>query len=267
MTKASGKLEITEDKVRIEGVETEEFPRATLLGITPGEPKEINYWNLKASMGLNVQTGNTEQSSFSAKANISRRTPNNRLLLDYLGNTGSAFGEETVNNHRASAAFDIFLNRRLFLRTPLAEYFRDPFQNIEHRGTFGAGVGYTIIDRSKLEWDVTAGPAYQYTKFESVEPGTSSSESTPAFLISTLLDKELTKRTDLIFEYRGILMSRDAGQFNHHTVLSLDFELTDILDFYVSGVWDRMENPRATAGGSVPQKDDFYLMLTFGLDI
>ena len=54
-------------------------------------------------------------------------------------------------------------------------------------------MGYHIIDTSKTEWDVWGGPAYQRTRFDSVQIGQASSESPPAFVVGTYFSREVTK--------------------------------------------------------------------------
>ena len=54
-------------------------------------------------------------------------------------------------------------------------------------------MGYHIIDTSKTEWDVWGGPAYQTTRFDSVQIGQASSESPPAFVVGTYFSREVTK--------------------------------------------------------------------------
>jgi hypothetical protein len=56
---------------------------------------------------------------------------------------------------------DLWPLRRFYLIVPFAEYYTDPFQNLARPLT--GGVGYDLIDRPKLEWNITAGPAWDRT--------------------------------------------------------------------------------------------------------
>lgn len=265
-TTAAGMLEVNKDYVQVTGQETNRFPRGTVLGISPGLPKERNYWSGKLSVGGSVRSGNTEQSEVTASAKVHRRTPATSIYFDYLGNFGRLEGVENVNNHRARTFYDIFLSRRFFLRPLHSEYYRDPFQNIAHRGTLGLGAGYYLFDRPRLEWLVSGGPAYQRTRFFTADIGQKLHESTPAFVFESRFDMELTKRVDLLLSYQGIITSRDAGFWTHHNVNTLEIELTKLLDLDVSLVWDRTENPKAGANGLLPKQNDFRLTLSLGLD-
>ena len=82
-----GEIVITKDKVIVktdEGVR--EFDRSRLISVTPGATMELDNWSAKISIGLNFTRGNTDQTDLTAKINIKRRTPDNRFVVDYLGN-------------------------------------------------------------------------------------------------------------------------------------------------------------------------------------
>jgi len=263
----SGVLRINEDKVIVRvGEEQREFERNRLISIAYGSPKESNYWSGKVSLGLNISKGNSEQEDSSASVNIQRRTSRTRLTLNYLGTFSQTRGIQTANNHRGDGNYDIFKSRKYFLRPVFGEYFRDPFSNIAHRYTLGAGIGYHIIDTSKTEWDVTGGPAYQGTEFVSVEQGQNSDEGTPALVVDSSFDIELNKRIDFIWGYRFQLGNNSSGGYTHHFVTTLESELSKVLDLDISFVWDRIQYPTADEFGNVPEQDDYMISVALGID-
>jgi putative salt-induced outer membrane protein YdiY len=262
-----GLLQVTEDKVFVTvGEERQEFERNKLVAIAPGEPREINYWSANLNVGLNYASGNTQQTQYSAIANIKRRTSATRFVTDYLGNFTKTEGVQTVNNQRLNTYFDIFKTRKYFFRPIFAEYYRDPFKNISSRVTVGAGMGYHIIDTSKTEWDVAGGPAYQRTRFDSVQAGEASSESTPAFVAGTHFERELTETVDFDLLYDIQIVNKKSGTYSHHFVAAVETELTDWLDFDVSFVWDRTKDPQPNADGTVPKQDDLYVIISLGIE-
>jgi hypothetical protein len=265
----AGSLQIDETSVRVTSPEgdTTEFDRLELLGIVEGAPKEINFWSFKLGAGVTLQTGNTKQTDLNLSAKIQRRTAGNRLNLEYLGIQTTTDDVETANNHRVKGNFDIFMTRRLFLRPVFAEYYKDSFQNIEHQGTLGIGVGYTLVDNSRTEWDVFAGPAFEYTKFVSVQPGESSESSTPAFVAGTSWETELTGWMDADASYSFSLVNQRSGTYKHHATAGLEIELTSVLDLDLSIVWDRIQTPQQRADGSIPEQDDFRVLLGVSVDI
>jgi len=182
--KVSGPVRITPDQVTVSGAEPQTHPRAQLQSLTPGGAQERNYWSGKASAGLTVRAGNTKSVDYNAQAHLQRRTPATRLSLDYIGNISSIDDVESANNHRVNSEFDLWLSRRFYLVVPAAEYYEDPFQNLAHRFTAGVGVGYDLMDRPDLNWNITAGPAYQHAWFESAQPGEPTAKGTGVLLRS-----------------------------------------------------------------------------------
>jgi hypothetical protein len=262
---AVGALRVDRQTVTITGAEPLSFPREELIGIAPGQLRELDYWSGKFNVGVNISAGNTEQADFVTKARLERRTPNTHLKLDYTGNFSEADGVKNVENQRLNGSFNLFLTRRLFLVTPLVEYYRDPFQNIGRQLTLGAGVGYYLIDRPKVEWLVLGGPAYQHTRFDTVQAGAALESSTPAFFLQSSLDIQLSKRMDLELATQVIITSEEAGRATYHSTVTLEIDLTRRLDLDISFIWDRTENPQADGAGVLPKQNDFRLDLSLGV--
>lgn len=260
-----GSVRVDREKVTVTGAEEVTFPRYDLVGIAPGSPRELDYWSGKFNVGLNVRSGNTEQTDFVTKMKLERRTPRNHLKLEYTGNFSELNGVESVNNQRVSELFDYFFTRRWFLRLPQAEYYQDPFQNIGRRITISGGTGYYLIDQPKAEWLIAAGPAYQKIRFDSVEAGSSEDRSTPAFALQSTFDIQLTKRIDLELDYQGIAANQDSGGMTHHATATIEIDLTRRLELDLSFIWDYIGNPQADSSGAVPKNNDFRMNLSLGV--
>jgi putative salt-induced outer membrane protein YdiY len=263
--KAAGTIAITPDEVTVGGDEPLTFPRAELQSITPGGSRELNYWSGKVSVGLTLREGNTKQVDFNAQASLQRRTPATRFKLDYIGNISSVDEVESANNHRLNTEFDLWFSRRLYAILPFFEYYKDPFQNIDRRFTVGGGLGYDIFARPNLEWTVTTGPAYQHTWFESVQAGQPPDRGAAALAFGSKFEWDITQRINVTLEYRGQYTSREAGETFHHTVATLELELTRRLDLDISLVWDRTQVPQTESNGTVPKQDDLRLVLGLGV--
>jgi len=279
---ATGQLLIEGDRVQVFGDEGGKFTKSQIVTIAAGAPKEINYWSMKVGLGFNVRTGNTEQTDFNLNANFMRRTVKNRIAIDYLGafsqvdqlvdSTDPSLGTESVetaNNHRANAGWDKFLTDRFYVTPLFAEWFKDPFQNISSRWTAGVGAGYDIIDTAKTGLSLTGGPAYQSSKFVSIDatdPTAKETETTPAFVLSTNFDKELNKSVDFVWTYRFQIVNQESGSYNHHMLTSIETELTSLLDFDVTWVWDRIKDPQADAAGIGPLSDDHRFIVALSFD-
>jgi len=162
-TTAIGKIYVEGDTVRIICDHDQKFERSGIFTIVAGEPKEINYWSGKVTLGANIRKGNTDQFEANTQAKIRRITIQNRVAIDYIGNYRITDDVLSDNNHRINSVWRRFLNAKLFAMPVFGEYFVDPFQNVKHRMTIGSGIGYQIIDQPKIEWATSVGPAYQKT--------------------------------------------------------------------------------------------------------
>jgi len=260
---ATGRLLMRDGTVRLLGPNPVEVPRDRVLSITAGEPKERNYWSGKLSAGLNLRSGNTEQKETSGRINFMRRTPKNRLSLDYLGNFSETNGTTTSDNQQATLDWSWFVSHRFYLTPVNAEYYRDPFQNISHRWTLGVGAGYQIVDTSKVEWTVDLGLAYQRTAFDTVLPTESDTADTPALRVGTRYDNELTGWMDLYVDYRFFVVNKDSGTYSHRFKTGLEIDLIGDLSLDFSWIWDYIKDPRTDADGITPKNDDFRTI--FGL--
>ncbi len=258
----AGSLLVTTNEVRVvTATSTNTYPRADLLAIAPTGNREVDKWTGKISSGLSFRAGNTRETDVDVHAAVQRRTPDTRLSLDYLGNYGEIKGDEVEQNHRFIGQFDYFLSRRLYARVPDVEYFRDPLQNLDHRLTVGAGVGYDLLKTPRTEWNVTASPSWQ----RNWPSGDSARADSVALVLSTRFDTELTQRLDFIFEYRGQLTRKETGNDTHHAVTTLEFEIHKRLKLDLSFVWDRISSPQSF-GSSTPTPNDFRLITSLAID-
>ncbi|MGD0208477.1 MAG: DUF481 domain-containing protein [Verrucomicrobiota bacterium] len=263
--KVSGSVTVTPEQVTVGGTAPSVLPRDQLQSLTPGGAKERDYWSADVSFGLTVQAGNTKAIQYNAQVDLQRRTPATRLSLDYIGNISSVNGTDSANNHRVNSEFDFWLSQRFYLLLPSVEYYQDPFQNLAHRVTVGGGVGYDLIDRPKLEWNITTGPAYQYAWFDSAELGQPTEKGTAALTFGSRFKWDITSRVKWLVQYRGQYTSREVGETTHHAVSTLSVDLNKRLTLDVSGIWDRISDPKVSAGGVKPKPDDFSLVVGLGV--
>lgn len=259
-----GTAELRDGVVKIRTLEDEIVERdaTQLVSISRGAGSELGRWSADVGVGATLRQGNTDQTDLSATADIQRETAFNRLRLTYQGAQAKADGDRTASNHRANAALDFFITWRLFATLPFFEYFTDQFQNIRGRYTPGLGLGYQIIDTSRVEWDVMGGGAYQRTVFEN-----SANDSHDAALtFNTSLDLEITDDLDWDSSYALQLVVTDLGKTNHNLQSTLSFDVWGPVDFDFTFIWDRIEGPEKDSNGARPDRDDFRMTVGLAID-
>jgi hypothetical protein len=263
---AYGRVVISNDLVTVIGPEPLSLHRDLLMGITPSGGKTgINNWSGNVVLALSLQSGNNDQTTISTSAELARRTPNTTLLFDYLGNYSEANSVQNANNDRVNVIYDVRLNHDWFVRPVQLEYYHDSLANISYRITAGVGAGYYIFDRNDLEWIVSAGPSYQYTKFSTVETNQSDHASAAAAVLNSNFKEDITRRLTFKQSWQSVFTKKEAGQYTHHSVSTLEFEIKRHLNLDVSFIWDYLQNPQPRSDGEIPKNSDFYLTVGFGV--
>lgn len=264
---AEGRVEVKDGKVRTRDGGREIAAVEDVVTIASGSKSEWDNWLARISLGANFREGNTRQVEYDAAVELARVTPHNRFRFNYLGTYSESDGTEFSNNHRADFSYDLYRTPQLFFRPVFGEYFRDPFQNIAHRTMLGMGVGYEIIHSSKTDWEVVAGPAWQSIRYDSVLAGESNREESAAAVVATRFEKEINDRVDFLSLYRFGITRSSAGGYSHHFANTFSFELTDDLDFDISLIWDRINDPATDSAGNDPKQDDLRLMFLLGYEL
>ncbi|RDV28196.1 DUF481 domain-containing protein [Alteromonas aestuariivivens] len=264
-TVLSGSLNIAGGRV-IVGDSPAFYSIEQLVSIAPTLGSGWKNWSINIGAGINWSKGNTDQTEGSLTADIKWRTATYRYLTDILATRTEIDDEVTKSSVRANGTFDWFYTNRLYIRPVIFEYFRDPFQNIASRYSLGAGAGYYIIDDSRTEWDITAGPLYQKTKFDTVGEGEDDSVSSTSFFVGTTYEYELTSDIDLSLDYRYIFASDEIGGDSQYAQAGLEVELTNTIDLDLAFVWDHQDSPVADSDGVRPKKDDYKTIVSLSVD-
>ena len=244
-----------------------EFKRTDLLSILVGKPREINFWVLRTTAGIIVRSGNTEQADMSTAILLRRDATRTRFNFDYTGNVGTVQKERTVNNHRVTTNYSIYMSRRLFITAAAMDAYNDRFQNTDYRITFGAGVGYYLWRTPDFDWFLQLGGGYQTIQFVSVQPGEDQNTQSASVIPGLAVEWDITGDIDLDFNYSAQIGVPDPKNSFQHAFALFSIELTDHLDFDTTFQWDHTETPVADAEGNVPKRDDYRLSVGLGIDI
>ena len=242
--------------------ETLEIKEDQIISMTSGADEESSYWSGKLSLGITLSSGNTKKTEYTAKFNTKRQTAKTRFQVNYIGNYSETNDIETENNQRLNASIDIFQTRHFFWRPAFIEYYKDTFQNIESKATYGLGAGYDIYATSRTNWTVFTGPAYQTTTFDNVPEGNNKTEDTPAFILTSDYDFEIASNLDFIAKYQAYFVNKRSGTYVQHALVTLETELISDFDLDLTFIWDRVQDPAENENGTIPERDDYKSILS-----
>jgi putative salt-induced outer membrane protein YdiY len=242
-----------------------EFEPTEVLTIVPGDGRELDNWHANVSANFSRRNGNTDQLDVGARAEVRRESTISRFVTSYAGDYSEFDGDKNANSHRMNSALDFFLTRRFYVTVPSFEYFTDEFQNIDYRLSPGAGLGYELLDTARIEWDVSGGISYQYTKFKSVETGGDTDDDVAA-IAETVLNFELTKNIDWDNRYTVQIVTTGLAKTNHHAESIFDFDIWGPLDLEIAFIFDRIESPQRDGEGETPKSNDYRTTVGLALD-
>ncbi|MHC4957588.1 MAG: DUF481 domain-containing protein [Planctomycetota bacterium] len=259
----TGKVVATKDQIEIGG---KNFKRGDLISLIPGEQKEWDYWSGKLTLNATVREGNTDQTDAGAYFRLLRRSPYSRLNFVYRGTFGKVGGVETVNNHLFTATWDLFISRKFYVTPAKVEIYSDVFQNISTRITPSAGVGYHVIDKPAMEWDIFGGIGWQFTRFDSVQAGQLEKVDQGIVVLGTKYVWDITSKTDLTLDYTAQLGVDDIQDSTQHLGVVLSSDIWGNLDLDVGFYWDWVGSPTTAEDGTTPEKSDYRMTIGVGWD-
>lgn len=156
------------------GVDTEangaatDAPVVTLGELFKLEPVETYYrYEGELDVGINVASGNTDQSSFNVSGMIAPSFGKNTVRLSGQLNRTVSDGDTTASNWRIDGSYEREFTRR-WRAVALNRYENDKFQDLDLRVTAAAGPGYTLLF-AQPSLDVFLAPAYVHETFDGGE--------------------------------------------------------------------------------------------------
>jgi len=242
-------------------------PASEVLAILEGEARERNRWSFDISLGISSMFGTSPQTSTSSSATFIREDDHTRLELSYRGAYGRSHGELTVNNHLGSMRFDWFASRYFFVNLAQGSIGHDNFRNIRMQATAGMGLGYTLIDSSRVDWSIDLSGAYVNISYVSVEPGSDDVDVGGAIIPASKLEIEITDDIDIGATSRNVLVVNNFDLSYFRTTGYLKIEINDTFDLNVNVSWDRDRSPVALDDGTVPEKDTILMVVGIGVSI
>ncbi|QYY35427.1 DUF481 domain-containing protein [Ruficoccus sp. ZRK36] len=240
-------------------------PKDEVVELGSAHKSELDNWSFSLGVGIDYETGNTEETEYSAFVDIKRETELTRFIIYYMGNYTITNNEVTQNDQLVTSAFDYFLSEKFFVRPAFLQYYRNPFQNIDFQGTIGAGVGYQFFRTSKLGLNVVAGPAYQATYYETVPTGASKSIHGIAAFVEANLHYQILSDLRLESYNQLFITNKNAGLVNGNFTTTLSYSMTNLLDLIWSLQWEYLAYPQVDSSGNTPKSTDITLTMGIGI--
>ena len=143
---------------------TIDLPATTALA-RPRPPIELTGG---AGAGLVSSAGNTSVNSVRVDGDAALRAGANRYTFGVGINRAEDRGVTTAQNWTTTARYDRFLTTRVYVNAN-AIFTNDRFRDLDLRSAYGAGLGYQVIDRPLVKFNVDGGVGYVNENFDVAE--------------------------------------------------------------------------------------------------
>ena len=115
---------------------------------------------------------------------------------------------------------------RIFWRPIVVQYFQDSFQNIRHQATADTGIGYHLIDSSRVEWDIQGGISANYLRKVSLADAESNDEVSPVGTLGSDLTVELTSWLEYELLVNMTFLNEGSALYQHHIVSTMSTRIS-----------------------------------------
>ena len=197
---------------------------------------------------------------------VKRRSPKNRIIIDYLGNFSETDDTTTADNQRATASWNRFLSDRFLHHTGVRRVLPRPVP--EHRlpmDDWGWGSVTSSSTPQRSNGRVDAGIAYQDDIVrQTCRKRDPQSNDSPALAIGTDYENKFAGWIKYLLDYSFFIVNEESGSYTHHLSTGFEIDLWGDFDFDITWVWDRIQNPQEMAGGIDPVQDDFRMIFALG---
>lgn len=127
------------------------------------EPSLLELWTVNGTLGFAGTQGNAETQTATATFAGARVTRADKASFSFNAIRASAFANgvssSTAQAVRGGWAYARNVNPKIFVNT-FNDYEFDRFQNLDLRFVLGGGLGYNVILRERMKFEVQAGGAY-----------------------------------------------------------------------------------------------------------
>jgi len=267
MSNFYGYMDIEEEKIIVKlNDKVSVFHKSQVVSAAEINNDWNGNWQSEITLNVGFKAGNTDQTDIGTIINLKRKVAESQFNLDYIANFSKNNSNKTIDNHRLNMDYKIYQTTKFFWKPLFGEYYKDQFSNIKYSYNLGTGLGYEVYNSDKLEIDISGGPGYKETVYDSYEVGEDSSSYTAMLSITTDLEYEINSDLDLDFIYTFEFLNKANGTYTHHILSKLKHDFYDDFDLAVTFIWDRIESPTKREDGSLPEKDNYQLLLGLGYE-
>lgn len=225
-----------------------------LRGVQEAEDERELGWSGSADLGFTLTEGNSETSSLSVAANLTRQLAAQKWSLSGSFLRSTSDGEETANKGSATGQYDFFPDDRFFVFGKVRGGFNRP-AGIDLRLQPSAGAGHVALRSGSVELSVQGGLSYIVETFQN--------DSTSAAAFGTFgqeLAVDVNERTSLSQSLTYSPRAEDPGDYLLHAELAFSTFFVEPVGLKITVIDEFDSSPFVDEEGEAREKNDVTLI-------
>lgn len=213
----------------------------TLSVAAPAMAQETDEWSGSVEAGLVETSGNTEETTISGEADITRNWHDWRQNVLLQSRYAEQSGERTAERYTAGTQLDYKFNPNdfVFIR---GRYDNDDFSGYQFQASTAAGYGRRLWSQGESYFDLSAGLGYRYSKYETTDPEEGDASEDPIGRLAGDFRYQLSETAHFRQEAETEV-SLDDGDAISRSVTSLQANLNSALALKLSYTVEHDSNP------------------------
>ncbi|MGM0450683.1 MAG: DUF481 domain-containing protein [Pseudomonadota bacterium] len=213
------------------------------VGLTmPVMAQESDDWSGSVEAGLVEASGNTEETTISGEADVTRDWNDWRQNVLLQSRYAEQSGERTAERYAASTQLDYKFNPNDFVFVR-ARYDNDDFSGYKYQASTAAGYGRRLWSEGEdSHFDLSAGLGYRYSKFEEPDPDEGEESEDPIGRLAGDFRYRLSE-TARFRQEAETEVGLDSGDALSRSVTSLQANINSSLALRLSYTLEHDSNP------------------------
>ena len=203
-----------------------------------------NSWSTATSLGLGLNSGNSESKTIVLSFDSSYKESKREVLLSSKYNFAENDNSTDTDTLRANAQYNHLFGKKSYLGAGLG-YLRNQLSDISHRITPSVTLGHYLVKEDDLTLSVEAGPGVTFEKVGGITDDYFSVSAAEKFTWS------INETTEIKQSLSAILDPSNSGNYSLAADAQLNLKISAMLFWQIAATWTYDNAPAVDRG-----KDD-----------
>ena len=201
----------------------------------------VNSWSTAASIGLGLNSGNSESKNIVLSFDSSYKESKREVLLSSKYNFAENDNSTDIDTLRANAQYNHLFGKKSYLGAGIG-YLRNQLSDISHRITPSVTLGHYLVKEDDLTLSVEAGPGVTFEKVGGITDDYFSVSAAEKFTWS------INETTEIKQSLSAILDPSNSNNYSLAADARLNLKISAMLSWQIAATWTYDNAPAVDRG-------------------